>query len=68
MPKQMPKLTPEEKLKSDYDKRLFQKFPEIETKDITEWTTYHLVGYFAKKYKDFYKTDLVFSYSTPQVS
>jgi hypothetical protein len=55
-------------IKETYAKKLFSKFPEIETLAVENWVTYHLVGYFFKKYKDYYGCDYAFSYSKPQVS
>lgn len=38
-------------------KKFFDKFLEIETLDIAQWKSAHLLGYFCKKYKEVYNID-----------
>jgi hypothetical protein len=38
-------------------KKFFEKFAEIETLDVTQWKTAHILGYFCKKYKQTYGLD-----------
>ena len=40
--------------------KFFQQFPEIETLEVSQWKTPHLLGYIAKKYKEHYNIDFTF--------
>jgi hypothetical protein len=45
--------------------QFFDKFAEIETLDVAQWKTAHLVGYFCKKYKQAFDLDYQFKYNDP---
>lgn len=42
---------------NDKYKKFFDKFVEIETLEVAQWKPAHLLGYFAKKYKETYNVD-----------
>lgn len=49
-------------------KKLFEKFSEIETLEVSQWKLAHLLGYFCKKYKDHYKVDYSWKFNNPSPS
>ena len=57
----------EENLKTlpnaQYEK-LFEKFNEIETLNVADWTTSHVLGFFCKSYENHYKTKYKFKFNT----
>jgi len=46
-------------------KQFFDKFPEIETLDVTEWKTVHILAYFCKQYEAHYQTKYSFKFNSP---
>lgn len=48
--------------------KFFNKFPEIETLNIKEWTNNHIIGYFCKRYKDYYSVDYTFKFNSTSPS
>jgi len=48
--------------------KLFDKFKEIDTLDISKWNKNHVLGFFCKKYKETYKVDYSFKFNTPSPS
>jgi hypothetical protein len=46
----------------------FEKFAEINTLPINEWKTVHVLGYFCKKYSEFYNTKYQFKFNSPNPS
>ena len=44
--------------------RFFNKFKNIDTKDITEWSSTELIGYFCKKYYDHYNVNYKFKFNS----
>ncbi len=55
-------LTP---IPNDKYKKFFEKFGEIETLDVTQWKTAHILGYFCKKYKETYGLDYSWKFNNP---
>ena len=53
---------------NDQYKKFFEKFPEIETLDVKEWKTVHVLSYFCKKYKDTYDKSYPFKFNSPSPS
>lgn len=53
---------------NDNYRKLFEKFKEIESIEISKWKTPHVLGYFCKKYKDLYNTDYQFKFNSPTPS
>lgn len=49
-------------------KKLFAKFAEIDSIDVKEWKTNHVLGYFVKKYKEQYGIDYKFKFNSPAPS
>lgn len=45
--------------------KLFDKFTEIDTLDVAQWKTAHILGYFCKRYKDTYGIDYSWKYNNP---
>lgn len=50
---------------NDQYRKFFEKFPEIETLDVKEWKTVHVLSYFCKKYKETYSKDYQFKFNSP---
>ncbi len=50
-------------LPSIFWKKFFDRFQEIETKQIPEWGLVHLIGYFCKLYKNHYNMDYTFKFN-----
>lgn len=48
---------------SNYEK-LFKKFSEIDTLDVSEWNATHILGYFCKKYKETYQAPYKFKFNS----
>jgi len=48
--------------------KLFESFKEIETLEVSQWETNHILGYFVKKYKDHYNLDYKFKFNSPAPS
>lgn len=46
-------------------KKLFDKFPEIETLEVEQWKAAHLLGYFCKRYKETYNVDYHWKFNNP---
>lgn len=46
-------------------KKFFDKFTEIETLEVEQWKTAHLLGYFCKKYKETYNEDYSWKFNNP---
>jgi hypothetical protein len=44
--------------------KFFDRFSEIETFDISQWKLVHLLGYFMKKYQDYYHTPYQWKFNT----
>jgi len=57
-----------ENVPNDNYKKFFAKFKEIETLPIKEWKPTHLIGYFCKKYFEYYKIPYQFKFNTPTTS
>lgn len=49
-------------------KKFFDKFPEIETLDISQWKVVHLLAYFCKKYKNIYNINYSWKFNNPSPS
>lgn len=45
--------------------KFFDKFKEIDTLDVSEWRTPHILGYFCKKYKEHLGTDYAWKFNNP---
>lgn len=50
---------------NDKWRQFFEKFPEIETLDVNEWKTVHILAYFCKKYEAQYKVKYTFKFNSP---
>lgn len=46
-------------------RQFFEKFPEIEKLDVTEWKPVHILAYFCKKYEEQYQTKYTFKFNSP---
>lgn len=46
-------------------RQFFEKFPEIETLDVNEWKTVHILAYFCKKYQEQYNVKYSFKFNSP---
>lgn len=53
---------------NDQYRKFFEKFPEINTLDIKEWKTVHIISYFCSKYKEIYNKDYQFKFNSPSPS
>ncbi len=49
-------------------KKMFDKFKKIEHLPVSEWKKIEILGYFCKKYFDFYQSNYVFKFNTPTPS
>jgi hypothetical protein len=45
--------------------KFFAKFTEIETLDVSQWKTAHVLAYFCKKYKETYGVDYSWKFNNP---
>ncbi len=45
--------------------KFFDKFAEIDTLEVAQWKTAHLLGYFCKKYKETYNDDYTWKFNNP---
>jgi hypothetical protein len=45
--------------------KLFAKFAEIETLEVSQWKVAHLLGYFCKKYKETYGVEYPWKFNNP---
>jgi len=45
--------------------KLFDKFKDIDTLDVTQWKAQHLLGYFCKKYYETYNVKYSFKFNSP---
>jgi hypothetical protein len=45
-------------------KKFFERFPEIETIEVKEWSATHVIAYFCKKYKAYYGLDYTFRFNS----
>lgn len=45
--------------------KFFDKFPEIETLEVSKWKEVHIIGYFCKLYKRLYNIDYTFKFNGP---
>jgi hypothetical protein len=45
--------------------KFFDKFKEIETLEVAQWKTAHLLGYFCKKYKEAYNENYHWKFNNP---
>lgn len=52
------------KYPSIYWEKFFNKFLDINTLPIEQWNTANLIGYFCKKYKDYYGLDYTFKFNS----
>ncbi len=50
---------------NDKYQKFFDKFKEIDSLDVASWNGTHLIGYFCKKYKQYYNTDYKFKFNNP---
>jgi hypothetical protein len=50
---------------NDKYRKLFEKFAEIETLEVSQWKPAHLLGYFCKKYKEAYGVDYPWKFNNP---
>lgn len=50
---------------NDKYRKFFEKFPEIETLDVSEWKPLHILSYFCKKYQEQYNVKYSFKFNTP---
>ncbi len=48
--------------------QFFAKFSEIDTLELDQWKTVHMLAYFCKKYEDHYKSKFQFKYNSPNPS
>lgn len=46
-----------------YWKKFFDQFVEVNTLDIGKWRNAHIIGYFCKKYKEYYKIKYTFKFN-----
>jgi hypothetical protein len=46
-------------------RQFFEKFPEINTLDVNEWKTVHILAYFCKKYEEQYDVKYSFKFNSP---
>jgi len=53
---------------NDKYKKFFDKFAEIETLEVDQWKTAHLLGYFCKKYRETYNEDYTWKFNNPNPS
>jgi len=53
---------------NDNYRKLFDKFKRIETVQVSEWKKPEVLGYFCKKYYDYYQSKYNFKFNTPQPS
>lgn len=53
---------------NDKYRQFFDKFPEIETLDVNNWKTVHILAYFCKKYKEQYGVKYNFKFNSPSPS
>lgn len=53
---------------NDKYKKFFEKMSEIETLEVAQWKTAHLLGYFCKKYKEVYNDDYTWKFNNPSPS
>ena len=49
-------------------KKFFDKFSEIDTLEVKDWKTVHILSYFCKKYKEAYNKDYQFKFNSPSPS
>lgn len=45
-------------------KKFFEKFIEIDNTNIDSWNAVHLIGYFCRKYKEYYNVDYTFKFNS----
>jgi hypothetical protein len=50
---------------NDKYKKFFDKFAEIDTLDVAQWKTAHILSYFCKKYKETYGMDYSWKFNNP---
>lgn len=50
---------------NDKYRQFFEKFPEIETLDVNNWKTVHILAYFCKKYEEQYGVKYAFKFNSP---
>jgi len=53
---------------NDRYRKFFDKFAEINILPVEQWKPPQLIGYFAKKYKDYYHTDYQWKFNSPSPS
>lgn len=53
---------------NDKYKKFFDKFAEIDTLEVAQWKTAHLLAYFCKKYKDTYNENYSWKFNNPNPS
>jgi hypothetical protein len=46
----------------------FERFKEIDSVDVSQWKTIHLIAYFCRKYQDTYGTSYSWKFNTPAPS
>ncbi len=46
-------------------KKFFDKFLEIDSLEVKDWKAAHLIGYFCKKYQDYYNIKYTFKFNNP---
>lgn len=56
-----------ESISKEY-KEFFSKFDQLSNLQTKDWKTVHVIGYFCKKYKEYYNFDYTFKFNTPQPS
>jgi len=50
---------------NDKYRKFFEKFAEIETLNVSEWKTVHILAYFCKKYQEQYNVKYVLKFNSP---
>jgi len=50
---------------NDKYRQFFEKFPEIDTLEVSEWKTVHVLAYFCKKYEEQYGVKYSFKFNSP---
>jgi hypothetical protein len=50
---------------NDKYRKFFDKFKEIETLDVSQWKTAHIIAYFCKRYKETYNMDYAWKFNNP---
>jgi len=55
---------PISKYPSPHYEKFFEKFAEIDTVEIKDWSNTHLIAYFVRRYKEYYNSDYTFRFNS----